>query len=57
MAHGKAKRNHARAPTLVFAIYATLLQETKDYCFQQLFAAFCHSEILQGVKQKNSRAL
>src|SRR5215467_4001299 len=54
MAHGTAKRNHARALTLVFAIYTTLLQSTKAHRWLKRFAAFCHSEILQDVKQTNS---
>jgi hypothetical protein len=35
-------------------MYATLLQLTKDRCVLRPFAAFCHSEILQDAKQKNS---
>jgi hypothetical protein len=43
MAHGKEQRHHARAPTPEFSIYATLLQETIDHGFQQLFAAKCNT--------------
>src|SRR5215470_5323795 len=56
MAHGTEQHAHARALTPVFTRYTTLLQETKDRGFQQLFAALCHSEILQDVKQTNSSA-
>jgi hypothetical protein len=43
MAHGTEQRHHAKAPTPEFSIYATLLQETTDHGFQQLFAANCNS--------------
>ena len=48
--HSQAKRNNARAPTPVFARYATLLQETNDHCFQQRFAALCNWRIVKALK-------
>ena len=42
--------NHEIRWNQEFSIYATLLQKTTDHGFQQLFAAFCHREILQDVK-------
>src|SRR5215472_9068917 len=45
MAHGQAKRNHARALTPAFTRYTTLPQATKDHRSQRLFAAFCIAPI------------
>src|SRR5262249_2236048 len=54
MAHGQAKRNHARALTLVFTIYATLLQETKDHGVRKLFAAKCIAPIGDAFRHRIS---
>jgi hypothetical protein len=50
MAHGQAKRTHARAPTPVLATYATLPQVTKDHGLQRRFAAKCNSQIIKALK-------
>jgi hypothetical protein len=57
MAHGQAKRNHARALTPVFPRYATLPQATKDHRFQQLFAAKCNWRIMKTFKVITSNTL